>query len=245
MKQNTKKLLVWLHPTRDTVRWVDQSQVSWLLPKLTPAGLRSLLFLLEKKQFILVEKLSDRTLVSSTSHGQKALGEHIPAFSDERDNWDRSWTIIAFTQAPVGDKNFRYLRQVLLGVQSIPLARGLFLYPGKVPDKIMELVTQLYRSSVVIMESKNWKFGDEHEIIGRKTNMTDVVNIYSGISNELDALTRESELNNGREDQQKEHLFSIFNRLYDALSVDSGLTKHYFPQVKGGVELVGRLQQRW
>jgi len=185
MKQNTKRLLTWLYPVSESPRWVEQSTLEYIVPNLSKAGLKSLLYLLKGKQLIVGKKLGGRQLVSCTSHGMSALEEEIPVFSKERRQWSGKWSIIVFLKAPKGDNNFRYLRKSLVSVHTIGLTRGVFLYPGELPGHIYKLVNQLYRSSVVVFDSRSWEFGDEHLIIGSKTTVNDLIEVYSSISREI------------------------------------------------------------
>ena len=124
----------------------------------------------------------------------------------------------------------------------MPISRGIFFYPGNLPEKITFELNSSYVGAVTVVQFKKWSFGDEREIMGSILAFGDLVNAYSGISKEIDKLlTVENpliEFNN----QAKLSFSSVFDRLFATLKTDHGLQHVYFPQVKTGVDLLFELQ---
>lgn len=242
MKENTKRLLIWLYPIGSRTRWVEYSYLEWLLPALSPAGLRSLLFLLEKKELIISDRINGDEMISITSFGLKSLTDHFPVFLTERINWTGDWSLITFLAHPKTDRNFRYLRRLLLDKKSFNLSRGVFLYPGNLPGSISDLLYKMYRSSVVVIKFREWQFGDDRKVMGQKVGMRDSIDGYSSISSEISRLIEQKKENEVLNHQQKSDILSVFDRLYRQLNDDFGLIHYYFPQVVGGIKLLDELK---
>ena len=126
MKDNSKKILLFLYPTKDEERWLTSSGIRRLLPDLTDAGFKSLLFLLEKKQFIKVDKTTNEFRYSLSSYGKSFLEDKFPALLAKSDKEQEAWKIIIFLDSPKTDKNFRYLRSFLTKNKAIALTRAVF-----------------------------------------------------------------------------------------------------------------------
>lgn len=242
MKDNSLRILTWLYPKDNQSRWVDVEELSMFAPNMTAAGLQSSLFFLQQKKQLILEKIDSIQSASITSHGMKSLEKAIPAFSQQRRQWRGEWWSIVFLQAPKHDKNFRFLRRVLLSEHSLPLTRGVFLFPGQLSEKISYELRNSYEGSVMVAPFKNWTFGDDKEIIGSILEMSDLANSYSSISKEI-ALLLEKEINiKGLSDQSKTTISSVFDRLYMSLKNDFGILHEYYPHVTPGVDLVFSLQ---
>ncbi|MBD3250213.1 MAG: hypothetical protein GF381_01405 [Candidatus Pacebacteria bacterium] len=244
MKLNTKKLLLWLYPVeQSSKRRVSFNQIEWLLWDLTPAGRDSLVRLLEEKQLIFTDELEGELKLSLSSHGQKQLAVQIPALTKHDGGWDGRWTMLVFLQSPASDPSFRYLRNYLVKNNWFSLKRGLYLYPGPLPPTVEELLAKSYIGHAAAISFDQWKFGDERAIIGRKTNVKDLIDLYSGISSEIDSLLSNFSKTKKFTDQQKQQFFSIFDRLAHSLLSDLGLVSYYFPAAKTGTDLLQTLQQ--
>lgn len=243
MKENSTRILTWLYPKDGNSRWVNTEELRFFVPEVTSAGLQSLLFFLHKKKKILVEKIGGTQAISITSHGMKALEEEIPAFSLERREWKGDWWAIVFLEAPSQDKNFRFLRRVLLAEHGLPLTRGVFLFPGYLPEKVSYELRQSYEGLVMVAPLKNWYFGDDKEIIGSILRISDLANAYSSISKELSSLLEKENTIKGFMYQPKNSISSVFDRLFSSLKNDFGVLHEYYPHVPSGVDLVFKLQQ--
>ncbi|HCR81046.1 MAG: hypothetical protein UX28_C0003G0170 [Candidatus Pacebacteria bacterium GW2011_GWA1_46_10] len=242
MKENAQRLLSWLYPSDKTARWVKTAEFAMIAPDLTSGGLQSILSFLQARKRIRLEKIQNESLASITTHGMRALEAQIPVFSPSRREWKGEWYGIFFLRAPKQDKNFRFLRRTLLGTHALPAARGMFLYPGELPDRVTFELHNTYEGGVMVVKLKDWLFGDEKEIIGSNFGLADLAETYSGISKEIDSLLTGDSSLNSLTNQAKLRFFSVFDRLFSALKLDYGLQHFYFPQVPNGVELLFQLQ---
>ncbi len=243
MKENTKRLLVWLYPALDQPRFVKKTETIWLLENISDSGFQSLLYLMEKKSYIESQLINGTRQYSLTQYGKKSIEAEFPALSNERWHWQGEWTTIVCLSAPTSDKNFRYLRELMVSHYLIGLTRAVFLYPGVLlPPSLQSALETLYPNAVAVLETPKWLWGDERTVIGQKTQLYAHMSVYSGISTEIDRLTTHFESTKNSEDQPKIEITSLFNRYYSTLQSDYGLGKRYFPQVDFARELLARLQ---
>ncbi len=243
MKDNSKKLLLWTYPVAgQKQRKVPYDQLEWLLSDLTASGRRSLVRLLEKKQLIFTDTITDQWRVSISSHGKSELEAQFPVLKRGDDESVRPWSVVVFMDAPEQDPRFRYLRSQLVKHQLFSLKRGLYLYPGQLPRDIVESLQEVYRSSVVVLTVAQWSFGDEQIVIGQKTKLRDRLDVYSGIGREVEGLIAEIDESKSLLDKQKERIASIFDRLYQSLGTDLGLISRYYPKAQSGLDLLNQLK---
>lgn len=238
MKENAQRILTWLYPPEKTARWVGVAELALVAPDLTPGGLQSVLQYLREKRRILVERVDGVQTITITTHGMRALEAEIPAFSLARREWKGEWQGIFFLKAPAQDPHFRFLRRLLLEVSAFPLTRGMFIFPGALPERVLFELRNAYEGAVTVVALKDWTFGDEKEIIGSALSLSDLASTYSSISKEIDTLLALEKAINAFNHQQKLDFSSVFDRLFLALQTDTGLQKRYFPQVESGVELL-------
>lgn len=243
MKENTKRTLVWLYKAGEVAPYFNKTQISLVVPSLSPAGLSSLLYLLEKRQMVESHQLGGELVYGLTQYGGKVVENEIPAISIDRWDWQGEWTVVVGIKAPKSDQNFRYLREQLTTHQFISLTRAVFLYPGtKLPARLQTTLETLYPHSVVVMAVARWQWGDEPAIIGQRTELFSLMEVYSGISSEISRLIVPNKTQKEIDHQSKLPISSLFDRLYAGLKSDFGLGKRYFPQVKFGRELLAELQ---
>jgi DNA-binding transcriptional regulator PaaX len=214
-----------------------------VLPDLTDAGFKSLLFLLEKKQLLRINKLENEFSYALSSYAESLLEEKFPALSSKNDTSSEKWSVILFLESPKTDKNFRYLRNFLTKNKAIALTRGVFLYPGSLAENIKKELASSYRNAVAVMSLDQWLIGDEYTIIGQRAGLEDLFNLYSGISSQLDSLIIILNEKKDAKNQQKETLNSVFERFLEAISVDSSLLQRYFPQVEDAKGILEKLQK--
>lgn len=232
MKQNTQKLLTWLYsPVEERSYAVDYRQLALILPDMTSGGRRSLVHYLTQKLLIRTERMSDKTLISLTPHGIDALVAQFPAFNEIHQQWQGQWSILIFRSGPKGDPHFRYLRQLLLDNHAFSLSRGVYLYPGELPEQVINVCKKMYVGAVVIVATHQWSFGDERRIINQHYLLSDLAEVYSGVSKEINQLL---ELKNNQKRLTKKsrlQIYSVFNRLFNILSQDPGFLHYYHPHV--------------
>ena len=244
MKNNSKKLLLWLYPAGDQPkRRVPYQQIKWLLKDLTEAGRQSLIRLMENKQLIFTDELEGSLNLTISSHGQNLLEAEIPALVKGAGQWQGDWSMLLFLDSPQADQSFRYLRTQLVKHNWFSLKRGVYLYPGDLPQNIKETLTKVYISHVAVVKFDQWQFGDEQIIIGQKTGLQDLIDVYSGIGKEIENLLTYFSKNKNFSNRQKSKFYSIFDRLLHTLLGDLGLITYYFPNAKSGIELLTELQQ--
>lgn len=243
MKETSLKLLTLLY-TRGNFSEVftNYEQLSLLLPELTRSGVRSLVSLLKKRGLITTERLDNQTMVFITNAGTKTVEDQIPAFFFTDGQVVSEWSCLVFLKAPKRDPEFRYLRSLLLDHHAVGLTRGVYLYPGSFPAKIKEECHELYTLSVIIMQAKTLVQGDLRTIFSQHQPLADIAQSYSGISSEINSLLKPKKDYSDLNDQQKKHIFSVFNRFFKIVSDDSGFTKLFFPQVNGAYELLLEIQ---
>jgi len=241
MKFNSQKLLLWLYPfekKQDNVKNLDQfdfvdfEELKFILPELTISGLRSLIFLLEKKNYVYSVKLGEVLQVKITKLGMKVLEEQIPALKREQSEIHKVWSVLIFLRPPSSDKNFRYLRTYLLNKKAIVITRGVYFYPGFLGEKERDLLEGMYHDCVLVVATNNFILSDEQKIIGSQIGLSDSIEALSGIGNEVSSLLIKKTKTKRLTRRQKIVIVSIFDRLFDLLKNDYGLARYFFPQIK-------------
>lgn len=238
MKENAQRILTWLYPAERASRWVAVSELPLVAPDLTAGGVQSVLGYLQQRRRVVLERVSGVPAVSITTHGMRALEAKIPALAPSRRAWKGQWQAVFFLTAPSGDKNFRFLRRLLVEHFAVAVSRGVYLYPGGLPERLSFELRQGYEGAVMVTELADWTYGDEKEILGRILHWGDLMNAYSSISREVDRLLRIDSTIKGLNYQQKLQFSSVFSRLFNVMRGDFGLQKHYFPQGENGVDLL-------
>lgn len=243
MKHTTKKILLWLYQTdKETKSLVQARQLRLLLPELKDSGFRSLINLLKKQHLISQEEEKGLPAYRLTSYGESLLEAQFPIFSDSMNDWAGEWTIVVFLSAPKSDKQFRYLRRYLVNENCGQLSRGVYLFPGKLPENINKLLFKLYVGSVLVTGMSKWVFGDERSLINNLFGLSDLKTTYSGISKEIDQLLKQKNRAKGFESGDISTVCLVFDRLINSLKFDLGLVHYYYSESKSGRELLKQLQ---
>ena len=242
MKENSKKILLFLYPCTKEPVWLDCSQLQELLPHLSPAGLQSSLFLLDKKDFLRIDKTQSQWKYALSSYGQSQLEELFPAFSTHHEQWRGDWSLLVFLQAPQTDANFRYLRSYLTQNKAVALTRAVYLYPGALSDKIKAELQNSYKNAVLVLKVTDWLFGDDFKVIGLKAGLHDLFELYSSISKELDRLISMKTNEKSFMKQEKISFFSALNRFLGVLETDTSLLSYYFPEVESPKNILAKFQ---
>jgi hypothetical protein len=244
LKKNTVTLLSWLYPVSEP-RWLATEDLAYLLPELSPSGQRSLVALLlkenllEKVPFELISDSLDwhtktkfSQVLRATEYAKVALRAQFSSFRFFEEPWQGQWSIISFLDSPKSDPQFRYLRTRLLAHNAGQLRAGTYLYPGELPAELLHQLTQLYVGSVVVWQTKNWRFGDERHIVGSLFGLQDTAQSFSSISSQLSGLLTNSNNKKSLTVKQKIHLFAVFNRWVATMEDCAGIYSWYYPQVK-------------
>ena len=243
IKTQSQLLLLALFPEESRLDSVISfERVSWLFPRLTAQGLRSLVQYLQSKGMLLYERVGQQAQLYLSEHGQISLHTLFPVLDPSRKNWAGNWSCIVFCDAPVGDKQFRYLRRVLVELKAVQLTRGVYLYPGKFPDSFAEQCRRLYLQSVVLFSVGSLELGSLRPIVLEKGDLKTLQQLYSGISSEakqlLSQLSEAATLNN----QHKVRFASLFDRYLAALKSDIGLGSYFFPDETWGAKVLQDLR---
>jgi len=242
MKANSKKILLWLYPLAEEKRRVPEQDMEWVVQDLTAAGRRSLVRLLIEEQLIFSDELAGEKHLVISSHGQRQLEAEFPFLKFRHASWQGDWSQILFLQAPETDKSFRYLRSLLVKHLAFSLKRGVYMYPGKLPHEVQTVLDQDYRGAVAVVSVVQWEFGDGDIIIGQQAQLQSLIDIYSGISKEIQSLLGVKNREKRLPKRLKNRLFSLYDRLYQSVSRDLGIISHYYPQQSDGVAVLNELQ---
>jgi DNA-binding transcriptional regulator PaaX len=241
IKENTKRTLVWLYPANTSERWLSKDRISMVLPELSFAGLRSLLYSLEKKQLILSQKTGGEIQYGLTTIGKALIETEMPSLKASPLD-SPSWSVLVFLQPPATDRNFRYLRQLLIQHRWLSLSRGVFVFPAKPTDLILVTIQRLYPQSVIIMGISDWWWGDIRLVIGQSVGASQVDDIYSGVSREIERLIGNLLGEKKLDHQAKSQIVSVFDRLFSALKLDFTQVLIAKTNFVNGAELLSRLQ---
>ncbi len=243
MKLTSQKILLSLYsPTGSQNEGLTISFFSLLLPELSNSGLRSLLYILEKRKSIAAEKIDLVTYYYLTKKGEEDLITLFPALKN-RSNQELKWQCIVFKSAPKGDEQFRYLRSILVQSNAFVLSRGAYAQPGGFSKKILDLCHSLYLDSLFLFTVEEWQLGIERSVITRNFGLADLASSYSGVSRELMSLLAEIERGTRLSSQQKLMLFTAFDRFRELLKEDVGLLPYFFSQTKSAIELQEQFHQ--
>lgn len=248
MKNNSKKILLWLYPikTQNTVntepRLVNVEQLKIILPDLKETSLRSLINLLISKQYINQLLVDGNKKVSITAIGMKALEEQIPALNSTKLS-NIYWWVINFLEPPKTDLAFRYLRRFLLNKKAIALNRGVYLFAQDLDSQTQNLLNRLYQGSVLVFKTDTFYYTDMVQVIGSKINLSDTISLLSGISKEISQLLMKIDQQKRLTNHQKKQLNSLFCRLFLLLEDSHNLVKKIYPQVKDAQDYLLMLQK--
>ena len=231
MKPSTLKALLLMYPatSKQTV-WLDYETLQALLPEVSYPGLRSLISGFKKKKFLLVEQVKQKASFTLSQQGISFLeAQYRPLFYRRRP-WQGEVSFILFLRAPKVDRQFRYFRILLLSQGALCLQRGVYIFPGMVPELVMSECREKYQGAVMVLESGQIQVGDLRALLLRQFSVTDVIAAYSGISKQLKQVLSSGQPLSRLTHQRKEEFFSLYNRYFEILQEDQGLIHYYFPQ---------------
>lgn len=230
MKKNTQKLLLALFSIQENVdTFLPISVIKSLLPQFTEGGIRSLLHTLKKNNWIIQTKISGRSLISLTNYGKEALIRRFPALLEHWDTWTGEFDCLVFTTAPATDKQFRYLRNLLIDEKAVAINRGVYIAPHSFSERVLAECKQTYFNSVILFSISEWKIAVERLVIFEKYALTDVIENLSGVSSDVTRMTSFFETHKRLTDSQKKEISLVYDRLVEILSDDPGFCHYYFP----------------
>jgi hypothetical protein len=240
MKQSSKKILssLWFSP-QDSVVVFSTVALQQLVPELSQSGCRSLLTHLQTKGLIAAGRLGDTRGWYLLEAGRAALSEHFPLFKDLPDIW---WIVICRTP-PEGDREFRFLRQQLLGHYALPLSRGVYALWGEIPPSITELLRSSYSRSVFVASLNDVSYGDFRFECEEYFHTSDVLRAYSSVSSQAARLISEISSKNRLTEGQKKEIVNIYWQWYSAVESDPGNSSRLFTQAVSGRVALGQWQQ--
>lgn len=222
-------LLLYYPKKTQTLPRIPERVLPSLLSTLSNAGRRSLLFRLEKNGYITREFAHGERVLVGTDVSRRAVEQQFPVLISDARSWNGEWSIVLFLQPPKHDKNFRYLRSNLLAHKALDLTRGVYGYPGQLPLSVLNDITERYESAVHVVSVSEWIVGSIRPIVIKKYLLQSLLDIYSGISDDITNLLRKKD---GKK-RLKEKEIALFNdslkRFYDVLGSDNGILSYYFP----------------
>lgn len=242
IKESSQKVLLALYAPDQPRPFVLSPAVFKELLQLSESGFRSLLFSLEKKQFILSTSLGEPA-VQLLPLGQQALTDLFPALRSDFESWQGDWQALVFLEAPTGDQNFRNLRRKLLELKAIPLTRGVYLYPGPVPALFRSELQVLYAQSVAILSVSQWQFGSNPAIEVTHQNAEETFHMYSSVSTTLYELLTRKNHKKGLTLAEKNRLFSAFTMFWESIGLDMGFLGYYYPRKLSLLDVLKQFQE--
>lgn len=220
---------------------IKLSNLNVVIPNLTEGGKRSLLHVLKKNGLINSERVLGTTSIGITQHGIKALEDQFPALSSKWDAWTDNWDCLVFTQAPKSDKQFRYLRTLLVSEGAVSISRGVYASPFSFSERVTQECSDMYRDSILMFSVGSWKIASLRSLVIERYGLLDVVESYSGISNDVSRLLTSVDTNNRLLDRHKIEINLVYDRLVDVLQEDPGFCQHYFKESPKIKEILSKL----
>lgn len=241
LKPNTARLLIFLSGNQ----WIraDKQVLSLLLPDLSDAGRRSLVAYSVRQSWVKSEVIKGQRHLYLTDHGKRELELHFPLFSAKAEGWGGDWYLVVFLSPPKLDPQFRYLRNFLLERYAIGISRGNYLLPSFLAFDLVEEIHRSYRNEVMMFSIKKWVFGDEKSFVIDNYSLLDMEQTLSGISNQIEEMLNKKIKYSTANDQQKNDIFSVFNRLVSVIEKDIGLLPYYFPDVARSKDVLSQFFQ--
>jgi len=220
---------------------IKLSNLNIVLYDLTEGGKRSLLHFLKQRGLINSERVLGTTSIGITPHGIKALEDQFPALSPKWDAWQGNWDCLVFVKAPKTDKQFRYLRGLLVAEGAVSISRGVYAAPFSFSEKVTQECEQLYQDSILLFSVGSWKIASLRSLIIEKYGLLDTVESYSGISNDISRLLTSLDTNKRLTDRHKTELNLVYDRLIDILTEDPGFCGYYFNEIPNVKEMLSKL----
>jgi len=243
MKKSSLKILLALYTSTKKPLYLDYFQLQLVLENISYAGLRSSISQMKKKNLLHTQLLMKKLNICITDIGKRELEAQFPAFSPRLRDWQGELSCMVFLTAPKTDKQFRYLRNVLISAGCLQISRGVYATPGSFSETIINECQNSYQKSVTVFTINKYIFNDLQGLIMQQQSITQLVQSYSGISKEINHLLNLNRQVASFTQSQKDQFFSVFDRLFENLVNDKGLMNYYFPQVVSAMSLLTHLQQ--
>lgn len=232
MKKNAQKILLCLYVfSNQEQALLTDKQLRIVLPDMTEGGFRSLLLFLQRKGLLIKESFNQLQYYSITERGREALNAKFPALNPQWRDWNGTWHVMTFLQAPKSDPQFRYLRQLLIADHVLPMTRGVYLAAGGFSSEVLTTCSSLYADCVVIFSVANWEFGLIRPIVVKYYDLASVASLYSSISKSLEQLLEIFNSDKSSTNQQKMNISTTIDRLWSGLKEDPGFASYYFPDL--------------
>lgn len=242
MKKNTQKILLSLYSKVGSVKnRVKLENIKALVPELTDGGFRSLIHVLKKQGVISTQRILGVTSINLTQHGNIVLEAEFPALSTKWEQWDGSWSCLVFMESPQSDKQFRYLRKLLIAQGALSISRGVYMSPGGFSDVVLRECQTSYHSNVLIFSVGDWKIAAESSFIIEKYGLLDLVETYSGLSSDVDRLLKTTDGENRLMEGVKNDISLVYDRVTEVLLEDPGFCTFYFKEVENVKTILLRL----
>jgi len=148
---------------------------------------------------------------------------------------------LVFMDSPSFDKQFRYLRKLLLSEGALAISRGVYISPGGFSQVVIKECQTSYISNVLVFSVGDWKIAAESSFIIEKYGLLDVAETYSGVSNDVTRLIKSDDGEIRLTDSQKISLNLVYDRLVEVLLEDPGFCTFYFKEVENIKNIVLRL----
>ncbi len=242
MKKNSRILLLSLASSALGEEGIPFSLALLLPIGNSPASKRSLLYYLGRQQCIWIERHQDILRVGLTAQGKRRLTGQFPALSVDATTTVPEWQLIVLKEAPKNDPHFRSLAALFNKSRVLRLARGVYTYPGKLPENLESQLNSLYSEKHIARCTVNdWRSGLDRPVIVAYYDVENLSDIYSSISNEIDRLLSTYDGKKELLDRTIIQISSIVERLDSALVSDCGLVHRFFPKTAMSSDLVVRI----
>ena len=244
MKNNTRKLLLYLYPNTKERLAIPIESLELASPELTTSGRASLLRLLEKRGWVLsLNQPNKSALLSLTSLGKAALEREIPVLFRKNSKDTEIWTAILFCVSSKSDPQFRNLRRLILANGGVALSRGMYIFSGDIPMKLQSTVSSLYSQQVSIFTISEWIFGKDPSLLFDKSGLARVIDIYSSISKEVDELLSILYSEKGLNNKRKLQISTVLERMYRNVLEDSPMVHRFYPDTVPMVTILQKIQR--
>lgn len=236
MKYSVKKILLFVFLKKKIENEASKKEQLYILvPELSSSGKRSLISYLKKNQYLLEYQINNTKFLSLSKKAYREISVEMPFIL--RTEWQGEWMMMIFNKAPLFDKNFRNLHKQLIKIQARLLQRSVYLYPAPLPDLFLDNLRNDYQNNLFLFTIQQVDESFNENFYFDQKEIQDLLNIYSGISKELNDLLASIKLQNRGINSIKKVLVSCYERLTEYALKENGVIKYYFPTVQSSEEL--------